>query len=214
MSAITNGAELVKRLKDHGTGETKLAVVRKLLADTHRIENRVAHADEVLAELVKAGVGEGTLLKARTLAETGEWKGPPADLTLSIEDELLGARTPPAPAPPPVTGPSVEDVKALVSRVGFLERQHSELKAEAVAKATEASRLRAEADEHRERAERLEQELASAKRSGDHADPDHAAKRAAESVGPKPVNKDAHAEHPKPAADVGPKPVRGGDGRK
>ena len=102
MPGITNGAELVKRLKATGTGEAKLAAARRVLADVSEQRGRVATAAEVIAGLAEAGAGEGTLDKARQLAETGEYKGPAAAPDLAIEDRLLAA--PPADDDRPADG--------------------------------------------------------------------------------------------------------------
>ncbi len=120
--AILNGAELVRRLKEHGTGETKLAVARKVLADIHRTEHRVASAAEVIDALTAAAAGEGTLLKARVLVETGTWSGPPKAEDVPIEDELLGPPPVPAPAPEPAPAPAA-DTKPLLDRIRELEER-------------------------------------------------------------------------------------------
>lgn len=85
------GALLVRKLASTGTGESKLAPCRKLLADVHRAEqDRIASADEVLAVLVKSGAPEGTLIKARTIIAQGEWRGPADVAKVPIEVQLLG----------------------------------------------------------------------------------------------------------------------------
>jgi hypothetical protein len=108
MPAITSGAMLTKKLAETGTGEAKLALARKCLIDA-RDAGRSATAAEVVAALELGGAPEMTVLKAKTLAETGEWHGPPADVKTPVEEELLAAEgtEPPAaelgpdPAPAP-----------------------------------------------------------------------------------------------------------------
>ena len=89
--AITNGALLVKKLAATGTGEGKLAPLRKKLAEVHRSEQgRVATADEMVAVLHEIEAPAGTLLKAKTLIDTGVWHGPPNEVEVPIEVKLLG----------------------------------------------------------------------------------------------------------------------------
>lgn len=88
---VTCGAVLVKKLAETGTGASKLAPCRKLLADVHRSEQgRIASAKEVFDVLYANDAPEGTLLKARTIIETGEWHGPPSEIEVPIEVQLLG----------------------------------------------------------------------------------------------------------------------------
>ena len=97
MAAVTNGAELVKRLAASGTPDAKLAPARRLLADLHRAERRVANAAEVLAALEDAlGPDHMTVAKARQIADTGRWVRPAAAEVRSIEEELLAAAAKPA----------------------------------------------------------------------------------------------------------------------
>lgn len=85
------GAVLVKMLADTGTGASKLAPCRKLLADVHRSEQgRIASAGEVLDALYANDAPAGTILKAKTIIETGEWHGPPNEVEVPIEVQLLG----------------------------------------------------------------------------------------------------------------------------
>ncbi len=132
MPGCSNGAELVKKLRGTGTPDGKLAGARRLLADVHRVERRVATSTEVLAALetgeyalgderVEIGrAQEGTLQKAREIVRTGEWTGPPADAARPIEEQLLAGDPPdldadapkapePAAAPPPPRGTEIED---------------------------------------------------------------------------------------------------------
>lgn len=88
---VTCGAVLVKKLADTGTGASKLAPCRTLLADVYRREQgRIASAKEVLDALYANEAPEGTLLKAKTIIETGEWNGPPNEIEVPIEVQLLG----------------------------------------------------------------------------------------------------------------------------
>lgn len=107
MPGIQNGAELVKRLKESGTGESKLAIARKVLADTYKFERRTATSDEILLALESAGVSESTITKARSLAETGSVPAAieAAQQQRPIEDILLGGSptdlSPDGDNPPP-----------------------------------------------------------------------------------------------------------------
>lgn len=86
MPAITSGPELVKKLRDSGTGHSKLRIAREELDRVYAAHGRVATADEVIAALTEGGVGELTLDKAHQLAATGEYKGPPQKSFDSAED--------------------------------------------------------------------------------------------------------------------------------
>lgn len=89
MSAVTNGAELVKRLAASGTPDSKLEAARRLLFETHGTEQRVATSDEVIAALAeKLGGGHATVAKAKQIAETGDYmRG--TQPGVSIEDKVL-----------------------------------------------------------------------------------------------------------------------------
>lgn len=95
---VKNGAVLVRKLAETGTGQAKLDPCRKKLADVHRSEQgRVAGADEILKVLqgedksyAEEPAPEGTLAKAKTIIETGEWHGPSNVLEVPIEVTLLG----------------------------------------------------------------------------------------------------------------------------
>lgn len=103
MPAITSGALLTKKLAELGTGETKLAIARKCLSAA-RDAGRTATAADVVAALEAGGAPEMTVLKAKALAETGEWNGPPAENVTPIEELLLAAEGG-APAEPPAAEP-------------------------------------------------------------------------------------------------------------
>lgn len=115
-AAITSGALLTKKLAESGTGEAKLALARKCLTDA-RDAGRTATAAEVVAALELGGAPEMTVLKAKTLAETGEWHGPPADARTPVEEELLKAEgVEPTEVPAPVE-PTAADPEAPVEPV-------------------------------------------------------------------------------------------------
>ena len=106
MPAVVNGAELVRKLKQFRTGEPKLNVCRKVLADVMARENRTATAAEVIAgleahlnrvhvpdEALAKGVAPPphlTLAKAREIAATGTWARPGSRTSTPIEDQILG----------------------------------------------------------------------------------------------------------------------------
>jgi hypothetical protein len=104
MPAITSGALLTKKLAETGTGEAKLAIARKCLIDA-RDAGRAATAAEVVAALELGGAPDMTVLKAKALAETGEWHGPPADVNTPVEEELLKAEGIELPEPAAELGP-------------------------------------------------------------------------------------------------------------
>jgi len=89
MPKITSGAELVRRLRESGTGEDKLAVCRKVLASAPD-PRRVTSAD-VVAAIEAAFPHSLTVEKAKALAETGEWAGPKSDQAVPIEEQVLAA---------------------------------------------------------------------------------------------------------------------------
>lgn len=98
--AAVSGKELVRKLKATGTGETKLNVGRAVL-----LANPAATAAEVLKAMVDGDVGYLTLVKAKQIAETGDYT-PPASDVRNIEDEPDPAPAPaPAPAPTPPSPP-------------------------------------------------------------------------------------------------------------
>ena len=68
---INDGAALVRKLKESGTGEAKLAVARAALAGAHAAGRR-ATSEEVLEALEAAGVNPLTVQKAWAFATTGE----------------------------------------------------------------------------------------------------------------------------------------------
>lgn len=96
--AVANGAELVRALAKSGTGEAKLALCRRVLADVYQREHRTASAAEVVEALEAAEwVGDVTLKKARELAglprsAAEAARGP----ELPIEERLLGGTLPAA----------------------------------------------------------------------------------------------------------------------
>jgi hypothetical protein len=89
-SPITNGAELVRQLRDQGCPESKLVVARDVLARISADEDRTATADEVIAGMEAVfSADHKTVIKAKVLAATGEWKEPVSAKTIPIEDQLL-----------------------------------------------------------------------------------------------------------------------------
>ena len=92
MPGITNGAELVRTLAAGGTGKDKLDCARDCLRAVRLDEARVATAAEVAAALhARFGPTHLTVLKAKALAETGVWAGPPKTEDVPIEEQLLAA---------------------------------------------------------------------------------------------------------------------------
>jgi len=107
MPAITSGALLTKKLAELGTGETKLAIARKCLSAA-RDAGRTATAADVVAALEAGGAPEMTVLKAKALAETGEWNGPPTENVTPIEELLLAAEGGAPAAEPAAAEPAAE----------------------------------------------------------------------------------------------------------
>lgn len=96
MPAVTNGAKLVKLLKESGTGADKLDVARRVLFDA-KADGRIATSDEVIAGLEDHfGPFHATVAKAKAIAETGELPTVSAAQAASIEDELAEMDAPPA----------------------------------------------------------------------------------------------------------------------
>ena len=108
MAAITSGAELVKKLKESGTGEAKLLVARGVLV----ARGAKATAGDVLEALALQFPGSLTVAKAKAFAEVGEWNPESARPIPTIEDELLTekpARTTGAGIDRPGIGPVVKE---------------------------------------------------------------------------------------------------------
>jgi hypothetical protein len=110
MPAITSGALLTKKLAESGTGEAKLALARKCLTDA-RDAGRTATAAEVVAALELGGAPEMTIMKAKALAETGEWHGPPEVSAPPVEEAMLAAEGIEVPAEPVPTEPAPKPAK-------------------------------------------------------------------------------------------------------
>lgn len=99
MSVVTNGAELVRKLRETGTGESKLAIARKVLQDVFARDKRHATAEEVLDALRgSSDVTPATVAKAEMIAETGFWSPAAVEKQRPIEDVLLWIETETAPA--------------------------------------------------------------------------------------------------------------------
>lgn len=91
MPGVTNGAELVKRLRESGTPDGPLAPARACLHEVRAGDRRSATADEVLAAMEAAlGPDHGSVRKARCLIATGAVTAAAAP-TIPIEDQLLAA---------------------------------------------------------------------------------------------------------------------------
>ena len=85
-----NGAELVKKLAESGTGEGKLQIARKVLGDTYEYEGRIATTDEVILALESTfGVNHGTVGKAKLIVATGKWDVALQPENVPIESRLL-----------------------------------------------------------------------------------------------------------------------------
>jgi len=98
-----SGKELVRKLRDSGTGETKLNVGRELLT---RKPN--ASAEAVFAAMEEAGVCEGTLEKAEQIISDGEYTGPKQPESETPVEDLPDDEGDETPAPKAKTkSPSV-----------------------------------------------------------------------------------------------------------
>ena len=93
---INDGAALVRKLKESGTGEAKLAVARPALSAA-RAAGRRATSEEVLEALEAADVNPLTLQKAWAFATTGEHVTEEVRVP-AIEDTLGDAPEPKPPA--------------------------------------------------------------------------------------------------------------------
>ncbi len=103
MSAVTNGAELVKRLAATGTGKAKLDPAREYLTFVNRVEKRIPTAEEVIEAMEEHEAWpEMTLTKARQIAETGKWEGPKEEAVVPVEDLLLAGGSVPEEVVPVV----------------------------------------------------------------------------------------------------------------
>lgn len=99
MPAITNGAELVRKLAETGTINDKIECARNCLKAVRMEHGRVATAEEVIAALLaRFGPTHLTCVKARALADTGEWKGPPKVEDVPVEEQLLAEAAAAKPA--------------------------------------------------------------------------------------------------------------------
>lgn len=98
MLAVSNGAELVKRILETKTPSHKLEPARDCLRTVYENEGRIATSSEILQALEAAYPGSELLTKARSIMERGEWAPPQGESRLRIEDQLLGK--PPLETPP------------------------------------------------------------------------------------------------------------------
>lgn len=128
MSKVTNGADLVRRLKASGTGEGKLAVARECLESVYRDSRRVASSDEVIAALESRGVYPDTVKKARRIVETGlAEEAEVAPVEQSIEDRLAPVlEIEPAKSPDPVVTEKSEPVAEPVPKPEPVKSHHHE----------------------------------------------------------------------------------------
>lgn len=107
-NAKVNGAELLKKLAETGTGKDKLALANNVLAFVYKKFGRVATANEVLDALEQNGAPEFTLHKAKCIAETGGWTPAVADGEVPLYEQLLAGG--------PVKLPAEEPEKSLVEQ--------------------------------------------------------------------------------------------------
>jgi hypothetical protein len=117
-----NGAELIDRLAQTGTGDNKLALPRALLGYHHRKEHRVARPDELIDAMEKAGRFAGyeqwpetpplTLEKARAIAATGVWSPALRPAAVPVEQLILAGGTVPEPAAPEAAVEMAEELGA------------------------------------------------------------------------------------------------------
>ena len=109
MAAITSGAELVKKLKESGTGEAKLTVARAVLSE----KGAKATAEDVIEALAQKWPNSLTIKKAKSFAACGEFDPESKEATApAIEDELLAekpTRTTGSGIDRPGIGPAVKE---------------------------------------------------------------------------------------------------------
>lgn len=116
-TAITDGAALVRKLKESGTGDAKLAHARSALKAAHA-DGRRATADDVLAALEVGGVPELTLKKALAFAADGEYVSDSERYAPNIEDVLLAGDAPAFVGPVKADGTSDDTDLDAVAFVG------------------------------------------------------------------------------------------------
>lgn len=117
MPAVTNGAELLRRLKKTGTPDQRMRPGRAELLRVKAERNEVANSAQVIAALERAyGPGHMTVVKARAIAERGEYAPPPrAVAAVAVEDELLAdALAPVSQAAPDEPAPRKGRVRRVV----------------------------------------------------------------------------------------------------
>ncbi len=98
--AKVNGAELLKKLAESGTGKGKLEAGNQVLAFVWKKYERVATANEVLDALETTGAPELTLKKAKAIAETGVWNPAAEQPDLPLYEVLAGGAKPVLPEEP------------------------------------------------------------------------------------------------------------------
>lgn len=130
---VLNGAQLLKKLVETGTGAQKLTPASNLLEFVYRKEKRIATANEVIDVLEQAGVTDIysgwprtpdlTVMKARALAATGQWNGTVEVAEVPVWDALLAGQ----PLPDPEEDKTVVEQAAVEfdpGRPGFLPDEH------------------------------------------------------------------------------------------
>jgi hypothetical protein len=91
MPVVSNGAELVKRLKASGTPDQRLEPARACLRKVKAERGETANSAQVIEALEAAyGPNHMTVVKAKAIARTGEYTRSVAPKMVAIEDELLG----------------------------------------------------------------------------------------------------------------------------
>lgn len=103
-AAVTNGAELVKRLKKTGTPDQRLAPARAVLAGVKKDRGEIANSEQVIAALEDAyGPNHMTVVKARSIAQLGSWSKPAKERPVeAVEEELLADKDAPVSTADPV----------------------------------------------------------------------------------------------------------------
>ena len=105
---INDGVALVRKLKESGTGEAKLAVARGALAAA-RDAGRRATSEEVLEALEAAGVNPLTIEKAWAFATAGEYVAD--EVRVPDLEDTLGDAPEPKPVAAGLLGADGEPLK-------------------------------------------------------------------------------------------------------
>ncbi len=139
-TAITNGAELTRKLRESGTGGAKLLVCEAKLNEIDKAEKRPATSDEIIAELEKSFPGSMTVEKARQFADCGEYTPNKIAQPPKPEDKFLG----PAPEVTPVVGPVKVGPPELLPEITKLTNGWKELGEDKATLASEKAKFEAE----------------------------------------------------------------------